>query len=192
MGVCTHNTVVAPFLAFRASCSNAPTCGTRVERLSRITASVKRWVPFARFLRYVRQCCGNNIGPEKLLKVIKNPISDHLPPGARRIGATPLSELVTLSCVHVRLHDRVQPHATIRHAYVQQLRNAFAAEWSCGRACPHCHRIAPLAELSEAGTLVKVDEFAAKVPPPRPFPPHPRPRERALAICTAPFVPTLE
>jgi hypothetical protein len=112
MGACTHNTVVAPFLAFRASCSNASTCGTRVERLSRITASVKRWVPFARFLRYVRQCCGNNIGPEKLLKVIKNPISDHLPPGARRIGATPLSELVTLSCVHVRLHDRVQPHGT--------------------------------------------------------------------------------
>lgn len=46
-------------------------------------------------------------GPEKLLKVIKNPITDHLPPGARRI------------------------------------------------------------ELSETGTLVKVDEFAAKTQTPR-------------------------
>jgi rRNA small subunit pseudouridine methyltransferase Nep1 len=41
-------------------------------------------------------------GPDKLLRVVKNPVTAHLPPGCRRVGF----EFDTPTCAHVRHHLR--------------------------------------------------------------------------------------
>ena len=44
-------------------------------------------------------------GPEKLIKIIKNPIADHLPPNCRKISKTWTIFCMSVSCLTVLLQS---------------------------------------------------------------------------------------